>query len=467
MTPSASPSTPDAAPGMLTRLRTQAAAMLAGVDDRARTQRNAIFAFSVRVVSAALLYLSQAALARWMGSFEFGIYVFVWTWVLLLGGLSHGGLATAMIRLVPEYAARDEHDLLRGLLVGGRLLAVALATLIAGLAGAMLWAFSTHLSGPYLMPLFLALVCVPLYALSDVQDGIGRGKAWMGLALVPPYILRPLLLLATMAAAWLAGLPMTAVTAVGAAIVATWLAAITQTLMISRRLAGEPQASGPRRFAVGTWLATALPLLVIGGCEMLLQTADVLIISRYMSPSDVAIYYAAAKTMALVLFVQYAVGSAVANRFAALNAVGDEAGLARTLADAVRWTFWPSLAAALVILALGRPLLALFGPQFVAAYPVMFILIVGFLVRAAMGPAEYLLNMLGEQRRCARALAIAAAVDIALALLLVPSFGLIGAAIATATAYATAALLAAREVRRRLGMPISIFSVAWRANAGN
>jgi len=75
--------------------------------------------------------------------------------------------------------------------------------------------------------------------------------------------------------------------------------------------------------------------------------------------------------------------------------------------------------------------------------------------------------MLGEQRRCARALAIAAAVDIALALLLVPSFGLIGAAIATATAYATAALLAAREVRRRLGMPISIFSVAWRANAGN
>jgi O-antigen/teichoic acid export membrane protein len=35
-----------------------------------RTQRDALAAFGVRLVSAALLYLSQIVLARWMGSYE-------------------------------------------------------------------------------------------------------------------------------------------------------------------------------------------------------------------------------------------------------------------------------------------------------------------------------------------------------------------------------------------------------------
>ena len=123
-----------------------------------------------------------------------------------------------------------------------------------------------------------------------------------------------------------------------------------------------------------------------------------------MTPADVGIYFAAGKTMALIMFVHYAVGSAVAHKFAALNARGDKDGLRTFVKDAVNWTFWPSLASALVILALGKPLLSLFGPQFADGYPVMCILVIGFLFRSAMGPAEYLLNMLGEQELCAAVL---------------------------------------------------------------
>ena len=36
------------------------------------------------------------------------------------------------------------------------------------------------------LPVFLALACVPMFTLSDVQDGIGRGQAWMWAALLPP-----------------------------------------------------------------------------------------------------------------------------------------------------------------------------------------------------------------------------------------------------------------------------------------
>src|SRR4029079_11010599 len=114
-----------------------------------------------------------------------------------------------------------------------------------------------------------------------------------------------------------------------------------------------------------------------------------------MSPTDVAIYFAAAKTMSLIMFVHYAVGSAVGNRFAALGARGDKDALHTFAREAAHWTFWPSLVAAVALLVMGYPLLWLFGPQFVDGYPVMLILVVGFLVRSATGPAELLLHLDG------------------------------------------------------------------------
>src|SRR3954464_15368859 len=49
-------------------------------------------AFLVRVASAGLALISQVFLARWMGAFEFGIFIYAWTWVLMIGALSDLGL---------------------------------------------------------------------------------------------------------------------------------------------------------------------------------------------------------------------------------------------------------------------------------------------------------------------------------------------------------------------------------------
>jgi O-antigen/teichoic acid export membrane protein len=88
---------------------------------------------------------------------------------------------------------------------------------------------------------------------------------------------------------------------------------------------------------------------------------------------------------------------------------------------------------------------------------VMLVLAVGFLARAAVGPAELLLNMLGEQRSCAAILVLAAAADIALGLILVPHYGIVGAAIATASALIGAAILQWHVARRRLSLAIAIW----------
>ena len=74
----------------------------------------------------------------------------------------------------------------------------------------------------------------------------------MSIALVPPYVLRPIMVLAAMFAANAIGLPMNAATAAGAAIVATWFSGILQMLLINTRLRATTPAVRPsyvpRRF---------------------------------------------------------------------------------------------------------------------------------------------------------------------------------------------------------------------------
>src|SRR5262249_20722399 len=95
-------------------------------------QRLAGTVFMIRVVSAVLAFGSQV-LARWMGTFEFGVYVYVWTWVLLLGQAIDLGLGTAAQRFIPEYRERGFVALLRGFVSGSRWLAVAIAIGIAAI----------------------------------------------------------------------------------------------------------------------------------------------------------------------------------------------------------------------------------------------------------------------------------------------------------------------------------------------
>ena len=316
----------------LAGLPAQVRIWLADGSDRSLAQKFAGGAFLIRVFSAGLIYLSQILLARWMGSFEFGIYVYVWTLVLMIGDLADMGLATAAQRFIPEYTRRKADELLRGYLSRSRWLAVGSATLVAA-AGVLLIQFlKPYIAGYLVVPLSVALVALPFYAIMQIQDGIARSYNWIHIALLPPYVLRHLVMLVLVCAAWLLSFPANAETAVFAVGIALMVTAIGQTLVLNRKLR-QTVESGPKAYDTRTWLSVSLPILFVEGFYVLLTNVDILILQQFRSPDDVAIYYAAAKTLALISFVHFAVSAAVAHRFSEYHTANDRARLEAILAE--------------------------------------------------------------------------------------------------------------------------------------
>jgi O-antigen/teichoic acid export membrane protein len=437
------------APRLLSRLPQRIQTWLAS--EHAPTQRMAGAAFTIRLLSAGVVFLSQILLARWMGGFEYGTYVYVWTWLLLVGDIVHLGLPLTAQRHIPDYTQRRSFDLLRGYILGSRWITFALGSVAALIGALAVRSLAPSLDPHAIMPLYLACVALPFYALSFMLDGIARSYNWIALGLAPHSLLRPLLLLALIAAMHAAGITIDATSTLIALAVAIWGTALTQLLALERRLA-RTISPGARAYDVGGWLAIALPMITVWGFYTLLTTTDVLVLRQFRPAEEVAHYYAAAKTLTLVTFVYFAVAASCAHRFTAYHVAGDRRGLAAFAANSVRWIFWPSLAATLLILALGKLLLWLFGPAFVSAYPVMFVLAVGLLARAAVGPAERLLTMVGHQRICALAYAAAFAINLTGCVALAGPLGGIGVAIATSAAFVVESALLYWIARSRLGL---------------
>ena len=430
-------------------------AVLTDGGPQASAQRSSLVAFSVRVASAAIALLSQVILARWMGEFEYGVFVLVWLTMIIIGDLACFGLHTTIIRYVPEYIQRQLYDPLRGILFTGRLFALLSATVIALLGVLVLRLFGEHIADYYLAPFILGFICLPMIALGNMLDGIARSRTWVMMALTPSYIVRPVLILLFMIASHAAGLPSTASVALTVSIAATWITTAGQLLTVGRSLQKDIPA-GPRDQRMGEWMKVALPIFLVEGFFFLLINVDVLMVGRALDPEHVAIYFAATKIMALAHFVYFAVKASVAQRYSDLLHGGNRTEFASFAEASVRWTFWPTLFLGIFVLVIGYPLLRLFGPAFTEGYPLLFILIVGVVARASVGPAESLLNMSGKQNICALLYALTLGVNVALNLILIPKFGLVGAAISTAFAMLMEAALLSTAVFRSLHISMFI-----------
>ena len=438
--------------GVIARLRRA----LGGSSEASVTKRLAGTIFIIRVLSAGFAYLSQILLARWMGGSDYGIYVYVWTWVLLLGSMMDFGISSSAQKIIPEYRTSGEHALLRGFLSGSRWMTLIVSSVISVLLAAIVKAVSPWIGAGEIVPLYIGCLTLPAFVVANTQDGIARSYDWMRLGLMPQFIVRQSLIIGLTAGAFGLGFHLGATTAMLASAAAVWIAMIGQMLVLNRRLGGHVEP-GPKAYDFRGWLAISLPILLVEGFYLLLSYTDVLVLQQFRSSDEVGVYFAVVKTLALVSFIHYAMSATTAHRFTEYHTAGDRERLSAYVAHAIKWTFWPSLAATLMLLAIGKPMLWLFGSHFTSGYGIMFVAAIGLISRAAIGPVERLLNMSGNQSSCALTYASAFVMNLVLCVVLVPHYSGYGAAAATSTSLVFESILLFAIAKHKLGLHVLAF----------
>ena len=425
---------------------------------QSETRTMAFAGVVARIFNAGVVFLTQVLFARMMGASEFGIYATANTLMLLVAAFATLGLAVMPQRFWPEYEGKSDTARLRGLARFASWGPFAIGSVFA-LGGALAAVLARDLISPSVATATcIAMLTVPAMASLDVIEGIALTKAWKGLAYGVAFVVRPLIVPLVFLCTWLAGVSPDATHAMASLVVATWVAAFLLLVLVRRRIG----AILPRGDAVHEhrrWVRTGLPVMLIDGVFILMTSTDVVLLAIFHNDIEVGAYSAAARLVALVAFVHHGITWASGHHFSALYHAGKTAELAAYAAKTTRWTFLPSVAAAVLMALLAPLLLMLFGKGFEGGGVITAVLLLGLLARAAVGPAEQLLVMTDNQIACAYAYGWAFVVNFALCLVLVPVYGGVGAAFSTACGYAAASLIIAREVKARLGFSVHIFAL--------
>jgi len=224
--------------GPVARLK---AAFAGGTSEASVTRRLAGTIFVIRVISAAFAYLSQILLARWMGGSDYGIYVYVWTWVLLLGSLMDFGISASAQKIIPEYRTRGEGALLRGFLAGSRWMTFVVSAAVSVLLAAVVKLLSPWIEAGAIVPLYIGCLTLPAFVVANTQDGIARSHDWMQLGLMPQFIVRQALIIGITAGFFVLGFQLGATAAMVASAVAS-LPAMPRLLQWTCSGCGTPSA---------------------------------------------------------------------------------------------------------------------------------------------------------------------------------------------------------------------------------
>ena len=142
-----------------------------------------------------------------------------------------------------------------------------------------------------------------------------------------------------------------------------------QGVWLERRLR-KRIAAGNRHYEVKSWLGTSLPIFVVESFYLLLTYVDILALEHFGSPHDVAVYYAGARLLAIVAFVYFAIAGATTHKFTRVSRGRRQRAAAAVLQPKRSdGRSGRRSSSARVILALGNPLLSLFGPGSTTAMP--------------------------------------------------------------------------------------------------
>jgi O-antigen/teichoic acid export membrane protein len=400
------------------------------------------------VLSFLLATAYQIVIARRIGAAGFGVLALALAIASLLAEGSDLGLDYGVLRFGGIARKADQPGTLRAIVqhaVRGSLLLGSVAGFaLAAASGLIADVFDKSQLAPALVPLALT---VPFTATTEVARASLRAMGRAGRPVASSSLIGPGLRLIT---------GVGAVVLVPSATAAAWGYFVTEALLFA--ITGFmlwqllPPADGsdfpPRKLLRFSMPMSLNRLLLYSNNQ-----TEILFLGFLASSATLGIFGVARRLSLLV-------GSALLTSFAilfdplvaGLHHEGRTEDLGRIFKTSTRWLFTLGLPISLAEMLFATEIMKVFGEEFAAGGTALAILAVGQLINVATGITSNLQAMAGYAKVTLLNAALFISVSIVFDILLIPNFGLIGAAAANSTAVVTINVVRLIQIRKRLGL---------------
>ncbi len=409
----------------------------------------ASMALLIKISAAVLNFSLSVVLARLLGAEGAGIYFLSFTVVTITAMISRLGLDNALLKFVASSVAEENWQAVKGVYQRSISLVLVSSLLVAlGLFLLAPWlSYTVFKDSNMLLPLrFMALANIglalftlnaqALKGLKHVASALSVQSLWVAIFTLVGILL------------WI---PQWGVLgAIWAYVIASF---ITLAIGLISWWRATPQLRGVRgSFEVPQLLNSSVPLFWMSTLQMVTAWGSTFMLGIWLDSAQVGIYESANRTAFLTSFILVAVNSISAPKFAALYKKGDMKALASTARVSAQIMAVAAAPILFVFLFFPYWVMNIFGSEFSSGASVLSILAIGQYISVATGSVGFLLMMCGYERLMRNNIFICALVLVFLNIILIPSLGIQGAAIASATTVILQNMIAAYFVLNKLGI---------------
>jgi len=381
----------------------------------------------IQGLGLAVGYVAQLLFARWLGRFEYGLYSFSWSALVLVATLAGFGYPLLGVRETSAAMASGQNGRVLGFVrfSARRVGIVALLATVVSVVALLI--AGNDVAEDYRLPLLYAASSIVPLALIILFGELARGMGRPALAYAPRVLMVPLGVVLLTIALRAAGVVLTASRLVLLLAGVTLLIALAQGWRI-RICAREVADGAPPQSDAVAWRQAARPMYlgVLFGTTM--NQFDSVLIGVLSSPDAVAVYFVAKRTALLVATFLTAMNAMVAPRISRIYQTGTRDELQQMIRRVLPFVLIPGTAAVLVLAAGHAPLLRFLGSDYAGAKWPLLMLLGSYFVNVAVGPSAFLLTMTGHQWVHARIMGLSAATMVLGMLALVPTWGAVAAA---------------------------------------
>ncbi len=399
------------------------------------------------VFGAAAAYLYRLLVARFLGPSDYGLFSLGISVLVVVSTLAKAGLPAGMARFIAFYKGRNDLSKVKGTIFFGYKF-ILITGAVSGLTVFLLsdWISVVIFNNPALSSILKAFsIAIPFNALLVLTEGNIRGFQEMKYKVLSYDIIHKILVLSFVLTAIWFGFGVVGASAGYALsfIFSTFVA----FYFLNNKIFSLFDKKVKAKSVYNKILSFSIPLMFAAILWSLMGQIDTLMLGGLSTSVQVGIYNAAFPTaflLTLVLSSTEMIFMPLSSEMFAKNLMKE----IRSVFNVVtKWMFSITFPLLLLMVFFSKPILRiLFGAEYVTGATALSILAVGFFVASAVGPTGSTLQTLGKTKILLMNNIAILGIDIALNLYLIPIYGIIGAATATAIAFSLWNILTLIEV---------------------